>query len=162
MIVPTDVSDNECLRSDEPSFAAGSMIGQTPILWTTPSRCIFLRIVLGFEKGGSSILYHYTFPFVDEIGHFIGFQIISSISYKLHNKMALWLYLFFKDCDCDNVCLWWQRHLEWLQRIYNWRISSWSISIEECYSHPARDWCNRSPNHRLTLGRVYPCGLLFV
>ena len=172
MIVSVQVADYVGVRSDEFSFATCPMIGYGAVLGATPSHGAFLCVFSHFEKGGSSILYDYTFPFVDEMGHFKRLQnMLILIAYKQCKNISLVSFysrfsrqfiielpLLYWDHDCAGVWLEWPPHLAWLQKLYNWRIFSWSISSAACFSHPAGDWCNRSPNHRLTLGRVYPCG----
>ena len=97
MIVSVQVADNVGVRSDEFSFATCPMIGYGAVLGATPSHGAFLCVFSHFEKGGSSILYDYTFPFVDEMGHFKRLQnMLILIAYKDYKTRFLW-YHFIQD-----------------------------------------------------------------
>ena len=90
MIVSVQVADNVGVRSDEFSFATCPMIGYGAVLGATPSHGAFLCVFSHFEKGGSSILYDYTFPFVDEMGHFKRLQnMLILIAYKQCKNISL-------------------------------------------------------------------------
>ena len=119
MIVSVQVADNVGVRSDEFSFASCPMIGYGAVLGATPSHGAFLCVFSHFEKGGSSILYDYTFPFVDEMGHFKRLQnMLILIAYKQCKKYLFGIILFkilqtiiielpllYWDHDCAGVWL---------------------------------------------------------
>ena len=119
MIVSIQVADNVGVRSDEFSFASCPMIGYEAVLGATPSYGAFLCVFSHFEKGGSSILYDYTFPFVDEMGHFKRLQnMLILIAYKQCKKYLFGIILFqilqtiiielpllYWDHDCAGVWL---------------------------------------------------------